>query len=1204
MRLDPDEGIAIIQYQGRPYLVAIRHIRPHVQTYLNNNDGLKLNDKAEDELFDLMKMSEGVPPYNKRFLGHLPEHKVHGVVWRQVPGDGHFDTNMYQKLHTISLSLTSRSVSGMIYGRSMKFIKPPRNTTGYLITWNLGSVKYHIQEHWSADPIKMKKVAATKQDDICAIYLFYHVTNQEEATSIEWKKSKPMETEQSHVPQPDHSPGHSDGGEMDVEKHGVKRDGMESRTVTMAPEKKKPRTEYWSSHSVCYNASSLHYLMERRQHIKLGVPDSWTGTQLWAENDLTNRLFSDQEQHQRQCCAHQNSAFLFHIGASQDSILHVDLRTSDVWRVDTEHDDISEQDVFSIWPQVEEADRNEVSQFVQAGAFRKLHRDAFTDDMVIIDARWVRKYKKTNDGKKKVKSRLCARGCLDKQKDMLTTRSTTATRLSQRLLLSTAAVFDFQVESWDIAGAFLKGLNFNEIRRMLRKMGVNSPVRQVVLLPPPNVWRHLASLCPDFAVRDPSQWGLLCLKPVYGLNDAPLAWQLCLREYLTEIQGVSSVLDENSWRWKGPDNSIAAVCTCHVDDIALAAPQSWLDEHYEAFVRKFKKVSRQRLPFEHCGAKYERIPDGYRMIQNDFCAKMVPAKISSDRKDSDRLSAEETTSYRSILGALLWLTATRLDLISDVSHLATHVTSAEIKHLRRANQVLKRAQDKDFIDVGLYFRKLDPRKGLRLACFHDSSSHTKEKAYAHEGVLIMLMEDHVKPRDGEYDITCTDAQAQLHGGHAHVLWSHGAKAKRISYSTSHAETLASISGHEAAVLVSVRISEMLHQSRQPTLQQLAAIQEAGNPQLAIDDYGDCNDVFQLVTGCKTLPQDKSQRIYVLSLRESRLAGRIRWMILTPTRSMAADALTKPMLSKQMMMILTSGVLEMQNKETHHIQMKRLPPKCEIEEQDLETEDPVLIQKYEKEKMNPGNLWWTPMFAAFKRGMFPFAALLVLSSLPGAYAADDMVNHGSLDNTLFYALAFFTVAILVFERFAMQLGSRFLAWAQVTISRQSSLSSASPIARSNQSSMASARSSMALASPTMESKTVQTTEHKTNRLWNEHEMSQPSSSTSFELRYQQVEQALKEKDRELTKAMDEITKMKQTIQKNTTSYMQRIKDMQKQNDVLRNQLGMANAPKLDSEHVPEQLFYTPHGECFHVQSCPALCNTTGRPFKLAKCKRCF
>ena len=92
--------------------------------------------------------------------------------------------------------------------------------------------------------------------------------------------------------------------------------------------------------------------MERRHHIKLGVPDSWTGTQLWAENGLTNQLFLDQERHQRQCRDHQNSAFLFHIGASRDSILHVDLRTSGVWRVDTEYDDIGKQDVFSIWPQV------------------------------------------------------------------------------------------------------------------------------------------------------------------------------------------------------------------------------------------------------------------------------------------------------------------------------------------------------------------------------------------------------------------------------------------------------------------------------------------------------------------------------------------------------------------------------------------------------------------------------------------------------------------------------------------------------------------------------------------------------------------------------------------------------------------------------------------------------------------------------------
>ena len=125
------------------------------------------------------------------------------------------------------------------------------------------------------------------------------------------------------------------------------------------------------------------------------------------------------------------------------------------------------------------------------------------------------------------------------------------------------------------------------------------------------------------------------------------------------------------------------------------------------------------------------------------------------------------------------------------------------------------------------------------------------------------------------------------------------------------ETLATISGHEAAVLVSVRISKMLRKAKKPSLQQLDEIQETGNPQLPMDNYGDCNDVFQLVTQSRTLPQDKAQRVYNLSLRESRLSGRIRWMILIPARSMSADALTKPMLSRQLMTILTTGILQVE-----------------------------------------------------------------------------------------------------------------------------------------------------------------------------------------------------------------------------------------------------------------------------------------------------
>ena len=93
-----------------------------------------------------------------------------------------------------------------------------------------------------------------------------------------------------------------------------------------------------------------------------------------------------------------------------------------------------------------------------------------------------------------------------------------------------------------------------------------------------------------------------------------------------------------------------------------------------------------------------------------------------------------------------------------------HSIVAEIKHLR-ANQVLHRSQNKDYKD-----RKLRLERGLRLACSYGSSSLTKDKACAHEGVLIMLMEDmKMAPQPGEYETECDDEFAKKHGGQAHIV---------------------------------------------------------------------------------------------------------------------------------------------------------------------------------------------------------------------------------------------------------------------------------------------------------------------------------------------------------------------------------------------------------------------------------------------------
>ena len=263
------------------------------------------------------------------------------------------------------------------------------------------------------------------------------------------------------------------------------------------------------------------------------------------------------------------------------------MRTARIFKVDDETCNIADEDITpEMWPEVDAADLSEVKQFVDERAFKKLHKSQFTSDMVVVDARWVRKRKRYPDKSIKIKSRLCARGFLDQQKGELTTRSTTATRLSQRLLISTAARSRKRtVESIDIAGAFLKGFDFEQIQKTLKKMGVHSPTRTVVILPPLNVLRHLAALSKDFVIPEHqlTEYGLLCTKPVYGLNDAPLAWQLCLHGFIRETGGVPSHLDENTFTWK-KDGALVAMATTHVDDIALTAEPKWMDAMHDTLL--------------------------------------------------------------------------------------------------------------------------------------------------------------------------------------------------------------------------------------------------------------------------------------------------------------------------------------------------------------------------------------------------------------------------------------------------------------------------------------------------------------------------------------------------------------------------------------------------------------------------------------------
>eukprot|EP00913_Durusdinium_trenchii_P020835 g19574.t1 len=80
--------------------------------------------------------------------------------------------------------------------------------------------------------------------------------------------------------------------------------------------------------------------------------------------------------------------------------------------------------------------------------------------------------------------------------------------------------------------------------------------------------------------------------------------------------------------------------TTHVDDLAISATPEFMNDIYNKFVTKFKKVTRQQLPFDHCGCEYSRTGDGYFIGQKEFAKRMKPAAVP-DRADDSPLNPPE-----------------------------------------------------------------------------------------------------------------------------------------------------------------------------------------------------------------------------------------------------------------------------------------------------------------------------------------------------------------------------------------------------------------------------------------------------------------------------------------------------------------------------------------------------------------------------------
>jgi hypothetical protein len=303
---------------------------------------------------------------------------------------------------------------------------------------------------------------------------------------------------------------------------------------------------------------------------------------------------------------------------------------------------------------------------------------------------------------------------------------------------------------------------------------------------------------------------------------------------------------------------------------------------------RFGKMALQQLPMVHVGILYEIYKSGYKLSQSKFADDLKPIvidKMKLHKLELDCLPAE-TTSLRAALGALLFLCITRLDLIADVVVLQTTVCAAKIKDLKQANALINRA--KAFRTRGLIY--LPIKLPLRVVSISDASHATSKTSYAIEGQISLIMHDTMAKVTKSKELDLGETKAYL-DGNAHILCVSSKKAKRISHSTSHAESLAMHGTLTTSEMLCMRFTEIFA-PRTLKLADLIAFDDDAMFDLPLDHLTDCMDLVHLCVGQRGIPQDRSQRLIVLSLREKRMIGKIRCLLHVDTHDMAANRLTK------------------------------------------------------------------------------------------------------------------------------------------------------------------------------------------------------------------------------------------------------------------------------------------------------------------------
>jgi transposase InsO family protein len=293
----------------------------------------------------------------------------------------------------------------------------------------------------------------------------------------------------------------------------------------------------------------------------------------------------------------------------------------------------------------------------------------------VIGCHWVFKLKRNSDGSiARYKARLVAQGNHQTPGlDFNETFSPVVKPATVRLMLSIAAQQRWSLRQLDVSNAFLHG-----------------SLKECVYMRQP----------PGFV--DPASPSHVCFlhKSIYGLRQAPRAWFEKFSSHLLTIGFIASQADPSLFLYK--HGSTVLYLLLYVDDIILTgnAPIAITDLITNlGSVFELKDLG----PLKYfLGLQIDYQPSGFFVHQSKYAMDVLSRQNMSTCKpcsspfvSSSKLSSDsadflpDPTPYRSLVGALQYLTFTRPDLSFAVNSLCQHMQSPTSAHLVAAKRVLR-----------------------------------------------------------------------------------------------------------------------------------------------------------------------------------------------------------------------------------------------------------------------------------------------------------------------------------------------------------------------------------------------------------------------------------------------------------------------------------------------------------------------------------